>query len=104
MVEQNNIAQYVSFHGTKTGEELIEEYKKNHIFVLPSLAEGLPIVIPEAFICGLPVIGTDVGDVKKLVDDDSGVLCPPGDVQALSVALVKLMIMTQEERMQLAKT
>lgn len=60
------------------------------LFVLPSLTEGLPNVILEAFACKKPVISTCVGGVPELVTNDkNGLLieaCNPG---ALAIAMEK---------------
>jgi glycosyltransferase involved in cell wall biosynthesis len=56
--------------------------------VLPSHTEGLPGVLMEAGLTGLPVVATDVGWVSAIVDDgETGVLVPPRDDTALRVAL-----------------
>lgn len=103
MIATRNLQNHIVLLGSKTGESLIEEYKKNHIFVLPSLAEGQPIVIPEAYTCGLPVIGTDVGDVKFLVDQDTGILCDPGDTNQLQAAIEAFIYMDEDQRNRLAE-
>jgi len=62
------------------------------IFVLPSLSEGLPLVLLEAMFSGLPIVASDVGDVRlALADGQSGVLVKPGDPVALARALEHLL-------------
>ena len=60
------------------------------IFLLTSRWEALPISIVEAFRAGLPVIATDCGGVKELVDKDVGRLCQVGDVEQLTHAILEL--------------
>jgi len=60
------------------------------VFVLPSLAEGTPNGIIEAMAHGLPVIATRVGGIPDLLDEDSGILVPPGDARALAEAMRRL--------------
>jgi glycosyltransferase involved in cell wall biosynthesis len=60
------------------------------VIVLPSLTEGTPNVIIEAMAYGLPVISTTVGGIPDIVDDESGILVPPGDAQALTQAMCRL--------------
>jgi glycosyltransferase involved in cell wall biosynthesis len=59
------------------------------LFVLPSLFEGLPLVVLEAMTAGLPVIGTRVcGTTEAVVDGVTGRLVPPGDAPALAAAIL----------------
>lgn len=72
--------------------ELIKSYLESGIFVLPSKAEGQPIVILEAFAASLPVIATDVGDNQNTITDGrTGILVPKNDQQRLFQAMVKLL-------------
>ena len=64
--------------------ELDQELFKAHCLVLPSLAEGHPLVLFEAWVHQLPVITTVVGSVSRFVNGDNGYLVPAGDVQALA--------------------
>ncbi len=60
-------------------------------FALPSLSEGLPLVILEAMATQVPVVSTDVGGISKVIETDvCGVLVPPGDNKAMSAALLRL--------------
>ncbi len=55
--------------------------------VLPSLAEGLPVVIMESLALGCPVISTRITGIPELLDADCGWIVPPGDVDALTTAV-----------------
>jgi sugar transferase (PEP-CTERM/EpsH1 system associated) len=58
------------------------------VFVLSSIAEGMPVTLMEAMAAGLPVVATDVGGVASVVDDGvTGTLTPPSDPRALANAL-----------------
>jgi glycosyltransferase involved in cell wall biosynthesis len=60
------------------------------VLVLTSDNEGMPNVVLEALACGLPVVATDVGDLARMLPDTCGLLVP-GDVTALSAALLQVM-------------
>ena len=58
------------------------------VVVLPSHTEGMPAVLIEAAFTGIPVVATDVGGVATLVrHQETGLLVPPGDTDALASAL-----------------
>jgi glycosyltransferase involved in cell wall biosynthesis len=61
------------------------------LFLLTSRWENLPISIVEAFRAGRPVIATDCGGVRELVDESVGALCQVGDVAALADAILELL-------------
>lgn len=61
------------------------------VMVLPSLSEGLPNVVLEAFSIGIPVVATRVGGVPELViHDDTGLLCESADPQGLAEQMSRL--------------
>ena len=61
------------------------------VFVLPSRSEGLPYVLLEAGIAGVPVIATQVGGIPEIIEDGmTGILVPYGDRNALTEALESL--------------
>jgi glycosyltransferase involved in cell wall biosynthesis len=58
------------------------------VFVLSSIAEGMPGVLLEAMAAGLPVVATDVGGVSEVVlHGQTGLLIPARDIRALANAL-----------------
>lgn len=68
-------------------------------FVLSSAWEGMPNTVQEAMAAGLPVVATDVGDVRELVEDDrTGYLAPPGDCEALADRMLTVMDLSPERR------
>jgi glycosyltransferase involved in cell wall biosynthesis len=60
------------------------------LFLLPSRWEGLPLTIVEAFRAGLPVVATDAGGVRELVDDTVGKLVAIGDADALTQEVLRI--------------
>jgi glycosyltransferase involved in cell wall biosynthesis len=66
------------------GPELLEHYRRAHVFVHVSLTEGLPQVIVEAHASGTPIVATDVGSVAAALEGGAaGILVPPDDLAAL---------------------
>ncbi len=60
------------------------------LLMLSSDAEGLPVVIMEAFALGIPVVATDVGGVSELVNDNvNGLLVTPGSALELAQAVTR---------------
>jgi len=53
--------------------------------------EGSPVAMLEAMAAGLPVVATDVGDVPRVLDSDSGLLVPPQQPEALARAIAALL-------------
>lgn len=62
-----------------------EFYQNIDCLVIPSFTEGLPYVMLEAMACGIPIIGTSVGDIPLLIQDEvTGYLVPPGEIDAIA--------------------
>lgn len=68
--------------------QLEQELFKAHCLVLPSLWEGHPLILFEAWAHQLPVIATDVGSVSRFLDQSNGYLVPPRRVDQLAQAMV----------------
>jgi glycosyltransferase involved in cell wall biosynthesis len=62
------------------------------LFVLPSHREGLPNAVLEAMAMDLPVVAAAAdGTGEVVLDGETGLLTPPGDIEALSAAIVRLL-------------
>jgi glycosyltransferase involved in cell wall biosynthesis len=62
------------------------------VFVLPSLSEGLPLSLLEAMFAGRPVVASDTGDVRTVLDGGRlGLLVEPGNATQLAAALDRLL-------------
>jgi len=95
------LADAVRFHGyVPFGPELLARYREADLFALPaSVGEGLPKVIVEAMSQGLPVVATDVGSTRDVLDaSGAGRLVPPDDPAALADALSALAADPEERR------
>jgi len=80
--KRNGLEDVVHFAGHI--EPACEIYQKMDMLVISSNSEGLPLVLLEAMLSGLPVVSTDVGAVNEIIrDKKSGVLVRPNDVESL---------------------
>src|SRR6266704_3684834 len=71
--------------------EISSLYAEHEIFVLPSLMEGMPLVLLEAMASGIPVVTTESSGMSDMVEDSyDGLLVTPGDANSLSAAIVRL--------------
>lgn len=77
----------VRFVGERPKHEVAQLMREADLFVLPSLAENLPVVLIEAMASGLPSVATRVGGVPEMLDGGSGCLTEAGDAHALARAV-----------------
>ncbi len=79
----------VSFAGWR--DDITGVYNAMDIFVQPSLSEAFSQVLVEAMGCGLPVIATDVGGAREVVESGvNGVVIEPNDADAIAREVVAL--------------
>ncbi len=69
----------VVFMGQLEGSALGNHVRSADLLLLFSNYENLPVVINEAFCCGIPVLSTDVGGIREIVDTSNGKLVDKGD-------------------------
>ena len=82
----------VSFTGALDQQQVHALYQSADAFVLPSFAEGIPVVLMEAMACGVPCITTRITGIPELIRSaDEGLLVTPADAEALAGAIVQLM-------------
>ena len=87
-IAKHELAAYVELTGSLSGEQVREQISSARVFVLPSFAEGLPVVIMEAFALGRPVISTYVAGIPELVvNGENGWLVPAGSIDDLVTAM-----------------
>ncbi len=88
-VHEAGLVDHVIFAGYQP--DVVPFLARMDVFVLPSLSEGLPLVILEAMAMGVPVVATQVGGVPSVVKEgETGLLVPPGDAVALAKALCRM--------------
>ncbi|NLA37461.1 MAG: glycosyltransferase family 4 protein [Actinobacteria bacterium] len=81
----------VRFFGYQNADQVQQHLERCDVFVLPSFAEGVPVSLMEAMAKRRPVIATAVGGVTELVaPGKSGLVVPPGNVEALATAIETL--------------
>ena len=81
----------VTFTGMLQGQELVDALASGDFLVLSSNYENMPVVILEAFACGLPVVSTNVGGISEIVNESNGLLVPPHDAEKLANAMQKML-------------
>jgi glycosyltransferase involved in cell wall biosynthesis len=89
--EELKVAEKVVFSGSIPYEQLADKYQQADIFILSSLAEGMPLVVLEAMASGLPIISSKVQGIEEVVKQGiNGYLFSPTDYSTLSQYLAKL--------------
>jgi glycosyltransferase involved in cell wall biosynthesis len=88
-IAQLGIGHLVTLHGAVARPQ--EALSQIDLLVLPSAAEGMPMVPIEAMAAGVPVLGTDVPGIRDVVKDGlTGLLTPPASPPRLAEAIKRL--------------
>jgi glycosyltransferase involved in cell wall biosynthesis len=96
-IKDRALTDIVSLVGTRSSAEIRNHLLGARALVLPSFAEGLPVVIMEALAVGRPVIATYVGGIPELVDREDGWMIPAGSVDALVEAMTAALHASEDE-------
>lgn len=89
---ENNLNEYVTFHGRVSEQELNNLYSCAELFVLPSLLEGYGIVLVEAMQRGLPIVAFDNSAMPFTVKNDvNGYLAKNKDYKDLAYKIIQLL-------------
>ncbi len=81
----------VTLLGSQNQSVVREALARSHVFLLPSIAEALPMCLMEALGAGLAVVATNVGSVDQIViDGHTGLIVEPRDVDAIADRLMLL--------------
>ncbi len=84
-VTRHGLQGRVRFTGSLNQTQVRAELARADVFVLPSLAEGIPVVLMEAMASGVPCVSSPVNGIPELIEHDrNGLLATPGDVAALT--------------------
>lgn len=97
-IRARGLGQYVTLTGWLDESGVRQALAEAHALVLPSFAEGLPMVVMEAMAAARPVLATAIAGVSELVlPGETGWLVPAGDAGALAAAMVRLALTTPED-------
>lgn len=78
----------VTFHGKVN--DIRGVWERNHILLMPSHMEGMPLAVVEAMICGRACVGTDVGGIAEWIEEDkSGFIAEAPTVTSFGKAMEK---------------
>ncbi len=88
LVQSLNLKDNIIFLGQISQDSVKEWLQKSKLFILPSIEEGQGVVLVEALACGTPCIGSNVGGIPDVINDDVGTLVPPKNPKALSEAIL----------------
>lgn len=92
LTDQLGLRPHITFAGNIGQNAIHTYYQRAHLFVLPSFAEGLPVVLIEAMASGVPVISTRIAGIPELIEHNvEGLLVRPGRVDCLRNAIQQLL-------------
>jgi len=97
LVKTLDLSEYIFFIGKVSNEQIPKYMHNSDIFVLPSLSEGLPLVILEAFASGLPIVASKVGGLPSIIKDgENGFLVEPKNPEKI---VEKIMILLKNKKL-----
>jgi len=90
-VAELRLQRQVTLTGALNQKDVRGQFAQADVFVLPSLAEGIPVVLMEAMASGVPCVTTPVNGIPELIEHErTGLLARPGDVESLAGELRRL--------------
>ncbi len=89
-IQHHALGAHVTLAGWQSESGVRAAIDQSSALILPSFAEGLPVVVMEAMAAARPIIATAIAGLPELVTPDSGWLVPAGDAATLATAIVKL--------------
>ena len=93
MAGEYGVSSHVTFLGGVNPESVRDLYAATDAFVLPSFAEGIPVVLMEAMAMEVPCITTVINGIPELITSgESGLLVSPSDAAQLAAAIESLIV------------
>jgi glycosyltransferase involved in cell wall biosynthesis len=96
-IQRRGLQDIIGLAGIRSSSEIREHVLRSRAFVLPSFAEGLPVVLMESLALGRPVITTAIAGIPELVDSECGWIIPAGSEEALVKAMIAALHASPQE-------
>jgi len=91
------LEKHFDLRGWQTNQQVNDIVGQSRALILPSFAEGLPIVFMEAFALARPVLATYIAGIPELIDESCGWVVPAGSIERLTTALDELLSASPEQ-------
>jgi glycosyltransferase involved in cell wall biosynthesis len=92
LIDKFELQNKICLTGYLNQKEVAKRLSESDVFILPSFAEGVPVVLMEAMASGIPVVTTQIAGISELVEDGkSGFVTRPGDAEMLSLRILELL-------------
>ena len=88
-IRKHGLGERVILHGLASGEDVRRHMLAGRATVLPSFAEGLPVVLMESLALARPCVATSVAGIPELATPQNGWVVPPADAQRLADAMAE---------------
>ena len=86
-----HLSEQVKLPGRLSSEKIVSHLQKSDIFVFASLSEGIPNAVLEAMSCGLPIVTTDCGGIREVIQDGvEGFIVPVRNSQTMAEKIFTL--------------
>lgn len=91
LTKKLGLDEFIKFHGLKTKKEVAIYMQNCDFFIQPSLYETFGVVYIEAMACGKPVIATNVTGPNEIINEDTGIIIPPKNINAIVYAVDQML-------------
>ncbi len=91
LADRLGVTDRVAFRGFLPQTDVADAMQRSRLFVLPSLEEGLGVVLLEALACGTPIVASNVDGIPDVVAPEVGALVPPAQPDELADAVVAML-------------